>query len=157
MNEQEMNESTNELNSSVRKKVSWKFDCFVNVHPFSLSFIKWTSVIVFFYFNSAQKSKKWSKTVSSKFEVYKFLWGLKMRNFSTKNSKWRCNFISSLLSIGKLVVRIGIIYEHNASAKMIFASGFLITDRLVLTCAHNFDVIQWANQKVRYSKTKSTI
>jgi hypothetical protein len=60
--------------------------------------------------------------------------------------------ISSLLSIRKLVVRIRIIYEHNASAKMIFASGFLITDRLVLTCAHNFDFIQWANQKVPYSK-----
>ncbi|CAF1592600.1 unnamed protein product [Adineta ricciae] len=35
---------------------------------------------------------------------------------------------------------------------MFFGTGCLITDELVLTCAHNFDVIQWGNEKVPYSR-----
>lgn len=62
------------------------------------------------------------------------------------------NLISSLLFARKIVVRIGILYKHKSSTEMFFGSGFLLTDRLVLTCAHNFDPIQWGKEKVSYSK-----
>ena len=35
---------------------------------------------------------------------------------------------------------------------MYLASGFLLTDRLVLTCAYSFDPIQWENKRVSYSE-----
>ena len=62
------------------------------------------------------------------------------------------NLISSLLSARKTVLRIGILYRDESTIQMLFGSGFLVTDRLVLTCAHNFDPIQWEKKKVAYSK-----
>ncbi|CAF1293076.1 unnamed protein product [Rotaria sordida] len=62
------------------------------------------------------------------------------------------NLISSLLFVRKMVLRIGILYKYKSSIEMFFASGFLLTDRHVLTCAHNFDPIQWGKEKVSYDK-----
>lgn len=60
--------------------------------------------------------------------------------------------IKSLLLIRKSIVRIGILYEHQSTTLMFFGSGCLLNNQLILTCAHNFDVIQWGNEKVPYSR-----
>ncbi|CAF4877749.1 unnamed protein product, partial [Rotaria sp. Silwood2] len=62
------------------------------------------------------------------------------------------NLRSSLLFVRKMVLRIGILYKHESTKQMYFGSGFLLTNRLVLTCAHNFDSIQWENKNVSYNK-----
>ena len=48
---------------------------------------------------------------------------------------------SSLLSIRPLILRIGVVYEEDSGIQMIFGSGCLITNNLLLTCAHIFDPI----------------
>lgn len=58
--------------------------------------------------------------------------------------------ISSLLTTRPSIVRIGISYEHSKIRIMCYGSGILISNRLVLTCAHNFDPIKWKNDKVFY-------
>ncbi|CAF1353390.1 unnamed protein product [Rotaria sordida] len=60
--------------------------------------------------------------------------------------------VLSLLSIRKLILRIEVIYEHKRTIEIYFGSGFLLNDRLVLTCAHSFDPIQWGKEKVPYKK-----
>ncbi|CAM4839604.1 unnamed protein product [Rotaria magnacalcarata] len=60
--------------------------------------------------------------------------------------------ISSLLSVRKSIVRIGVLYERESAIEMFFGSGLLLTDELILTCAHNFDPIIWSTKKVPYSK-----
>ncbi|CAF1920712.1 unnamed protein product [Rotaria magnacalcarata] len=60
--------------------------------------------------------------------------------------------IKSLLNIRKSILRIGILYEHRSTSQMFFGSGCLLTDELILTYAHNFDVIQWGNEKIPYSR-----
>ena len=60
--------------------------------------------------------------------------------------------IKSLLNIRKSILRIGVLYEHRATTQMFFGSGCLLTDELVLTCAHNFDALHWGNEKVPYSR-----
>ncbi len=60
--------------------------------------------------------------------------------------------ISSLLTSRPFILRIGILYEHRSSIKMYFESGLLITNRLVRTCAHHFDPIQWTHEMVPYRK-----
>ncbi|CAM4898836.1 unnamed protein product [Rotaria socialis] len=60
--------------------------------------------------------------------------------------------IKQLLNIRKSILRIGILYEHRSTSQMFFGSGCLLTDELILTCAHNFDVIQWSNEKIPYSR-----
>ncbi|CAF4592379.1 unnamed protein product, partial [Rotaria sp. Silwood2] len=62
------------------------------------------------------------------------------------------NLRSSLLFVRKMVLRIGILYKHESTKQMYFGSGFLLTNRLVLTCAHHFDPIQWENKNVSYNK-----
>ncbi|CAF2145700.1 unnamed protein product [Rotaria magnacalcarata] len=59
---------------------------------------------------------------------------------------------SSLLSIRSLVLRIEVVYEREAAIQMIFGSGYLITNNLLLTCAHTFDPILWGMNKISYSK-----
>ncbi|CAF4483962.1 unnamed protein product [Rotaria socialis] len=59
--------------------------------------------------------------------------------------------IKQLLNIRKSILRIGILYEHRSTSQMFFGSGCLLTDELILTCAHNFDVIQWGNEKIPYT------
>ncbi|CAF4139900.1 unnamed protein product, partial [Rotaria magnacalcarata] len=59
---------------------------------------------------------------------------------------------SSLLSIRSLVLRIAVVYEREAAIQMIFGSGYLITNNLLLTCAHIFDPILWGMNKISYSK-----
>ncbi|CAF4430742.1 unnamed protein product, partial [Didymodactylos carnosus] len=60
--------------------------------------------------------------------------------------------ISSLLAVRKSVLRIGILYEHKSTTQMLFGSGCLLTDRLILTYAHNFDVLLWGMERVPYSR-----
>jgi hypothetical protein len=60
--------------------------------------------------------------------------------------------VSSLLYVRKSVLRIAILYETESATQMFFGSGFLITDEIVLTCAHNFDVLIWNDEKVSFSK-----
>ncbi|CAF1350487.1 unnamed protein product [Rotaria magnacalcarata] len=60
--------------------------------------------------------------------------------------------ISSLLSIRRLIVRIGVFYETGSSIQLFFGSGLLLNDKLVLTCAHNFDAIEWEDKPIRHSK-----
>ncbi|CAF1050651.1 unnamed protein product [Rotaria sp. Silwood1] len=62
------------------------------------------------------------------------------------------NLRSSLLFVRKMVLRIGILYKHESTKQMYFGNGLLLTNRLVLTCAHNFDPIQWENKNVSYTK-----
>ncbi|UJR34277.1 hypothetical protein I4U23_021681 [Adineta vaga] len=59
--------------------------------------------------------------------------------------------ISSLLFIRKLVLRIGVLYKYKAMTTMMFGSGVLITNKLVLTSGHIFDPIDWNAEKVSYS------
>jgi hypothetical protein len=44
------------------------------------------------------------------------------------------------------------LYQHKSASEIYFGSGFLLNNRLVLTCAHNFDPIQWENEYVSFSK-----
>ena len=60
--------------------------------------------------------------------------------------------IRSLLNIRKSILHIGILYEHKSTYQMFFGSRCLLTNELILTCAHNFDVVQWGNKNVPYSK-----
>lgn len=57
----------------------------------------------------------------------------------------------SLLSIRPIIVRIAVIYEHETEIQMTFGSGCLITNNLVLTCAHVFDPITWDDKQISYS------
>ncbi|CAF2858374.1 unnamed protein product [Rotaria sp. Silwood2] len=74
-------------------------------------------------------------------------WQISLPNMNSESE-----LMSSLLAARKFVVRIGILYEHKSSARIFYGTGFLLTDRFVLTCAHNFDVIEWGKEKVPYSK-----
>ncbi len=60
--------------------------------------------------------------------------------------------ISSLLSIRKFILRIVVFYDHEATTQRFFASGCLLTNQVVLTCAHTFDPIRWEDEVVPYSK-----
>ena len=65
----------------------------------------------------------------------------------------RQDFIkTSLLATRPFILRIGILYKHQSMSITYFGSGILITNRLILTCAHNFDPIQWADETVVYTK-----
>ena len=59
---------------------------------------------------------------------------------------------SSLLSIRPLILRIGVVYEEDSGIQMTFGSGCLITNNLLLTCAHIFDPILWNTDKISYSQ-----
>ncbi|CAF2851219.1 unnamed protein product [Rotaria sp. Silwood2] len=59
---------------------------------------------------------------------------------------------STLLSIRHLVLRIAVFYERKTTTEMVFGSGCLITNKLLLTSGHTFDPIQWGTDKVSYSK-----
>jgi len=54
-----------------------------------------------------------------------------------------------VLNVRKLIIRIAIVYEHESTTKFFFGNDFLITNQLILTCAHHFT---WNNEKVSYSK-----
>jgi hypothetical protein len=56
-----------------------------------------------------------------------------------------------LLAIRPLIVRIGVVYDYNSSIEMVYGSGCLITNNLILTCAHTFDPIFWDTKKISYS------
>lgn len=60
------------------------------------------------------------------------------------------DLVSSLLFVRPLVVRIGVSYARESAVQMYFGSGLLISDKLVLTCAHNFDPITWGKEKISY-------
>jgi hypothetical protein len=60
--------------------------------------------------------------------------------------------ISSVLSIRLLVVRIGIEYIYKSTIRVLFGSGVLLNNELVLTCAHNFDPIEWGDEKIPFRK-----
>jgi hypothetical protein len=60
--------------------------------------------------------------------------------------------ISSLLNIRRLIVRIGVFYDTGSTIQLFFSSGLLLNDKLVLTCSHSFDAIEWDNKPVRYTK-----
>ncbi len=59
---------------------------------------------------------------------------------------------SSLLAIRPLVLRIAVVYERDTVIQMVFGSGCLITNNLLLTCAHIFDPVVWGTDKVPYSE-----
>jgi hypothetical protein len=58
----------------------------------------------------------------------------------------------ALLDVRKLILRIAICYELGSTTQVLFGSTFLLTDKLILTCGHNFDVLIWQNKNVSYSK-----
>ncbi|CAM4811475.1 unnamed protein product [Rotaria magnacalcarata] len=58
----------------------------------------------------------------------------------------------SLLSLRSLIVRIGILYLHQSTTRMLFGSGLLLNNQIVLTCAHNFDPINWGGEMIPLRK-----
>ncbi|CAF2085942.1 unnamed protein product [Rotaria magnacalcarata] len=60
--------------------------------------------------------------------------------------------IASLLSLRSLIVRIGVLYLHKSTTRMLFGSGLLLNNQIVLTCAHNFDPINWGDEIVAFTK-----
>jgi hypothetical protein len=60
--------------------------------------------------------------------------------------------IPSLLNIRQLIVRIGVFYENGSTIQVFFGSGVLLNNKLILTCAHNFDAIESENGIIRYTK-----
>ncbi|CAF2872899.1 unnamed protein product [Rotaria sp. Silwood2] len=60
--------------------------------------------------------------------------------------------IDSLLSLRSLIVRIGILYLHQSTTRMLFGSGLLLNNQIVLTCAHNFDPINWGDEMIALTK-----
>ncbi|CAF5109461.1 unnamed protein product, partial [Rotaria magnacalcarata] len=60
--------------------------------------------------------------------------------------------IASLLSLRSLIVRIGVLYLHQSTTRMLFGSGLLLNNQIVLTCAHNFDPINWGDEIVAFTK-----
>lgn len=58
----------------------------------------------------------------------------------------------ALLDVRKLILRIAICYELGSTIQVLFGSGCLLNDKLIVTCRHNFDVLIWQNKKVSYSK-----
>ncbi|CAF1431894.1 unnamed protein product [Rotaria magnacalcarata] len=74
-------------------------------------------------------------------------WQLFLPNMNSES-----DIMSSLLAARKFVVRIGILYAHESSATIFYGTGLLLTDRFVLTCSHNFDVVEWGQEKVSHSK-----
>jgi V8-like Glu-specific endopeptidase len=60
--------------------------------------------------------------------------------------------INSLLSLRSLIVRIGILYLHQSTTRVLFGSGLLLNNQIVLTCAHNFDPINWGDEMIAFKK-----
>ncbi|CAF4968946.1 unnamed protein product, partial [Rotaria socialis] len=74
-------------------------------------------------------------------------WQLFLPNMNSES-----DIISSLLAARNFVVRIGILYEPKSSTQIFYGTGFLLTDRFVLTCSHNFDA--WHGEKKRFHAVK---
>lgn len=60
--------------------------------------------------------------------------------------------VSSLLTIRPFIIRIGIAFEKATTIKFLFATGILLNQHLALTCAQNFDPVQWDDQRIPLTK-----
>ncbi|CAF1020879.1 unnamed protein product [Rotaria sp. Silwood1] len=58
----------------------------------------------------------------------------------------------SILSLRSLIVRIGILYLHQSTTSMLFGSGLLVNNQIVLTCVHNFHPINWSDKMIAFTK-----